>query len=181
MFFFSFREGWIESKIRYLISGLENTQNLKFAHPFPGPFKNHVKENDKITLHRSYFYMGLILDLPPKNSNGPKTIDLSPAVNTFIQTITDWPAKPPNSTADIKIYYLKQYENFSFPLLKKKKIQTFFFYLGNSYQILSFQMENDPNQQKRKKVKHLHLRLLLKIPRNASNQIQILMKFQQLL
>jgi len=31
-------EGWIESRLRFLISNLEQTANLQFAHPYPNFF-----------------------------------------------------------------------------------------------------------------------------------------------
>lgn len=34
------REGWIESKLRFLIGNLEQTPNVEFAHPYPSSFEN---------------------------------------------------------------------------------------------------------------------------------------------
>lgn len=88
---------------------------MKYSYPFPSPFHHNLKEenSDTISLYRTYFYMGLSLNLPSSNSAPPgsRVIDLTPAVSKFIQLVKDWPPKGTeikNITADIKIIYLKQ-------------------------------------------------------------------------
>jgi poly(A) polymerase len=117
-------EGWIESKLRFLILNLEKINNIEYVHPYPSSFLYPITENEAI-LHSSSFFLGLALNIQ-KNSTGPKTIDLTPAVVDFTQTIKEWSSKLP--TMDIKVRYVKRdnlpdyvFENGQRPKLTKKK------------------------------------------------------------
>eukprot|EP01132_Coremiostelium_polycephalum_P010392 gene10392-12763_t len=97
-------EGWIESKLRFLISNLENTPNMKHAVPYPKNFENKTNNNPNQIC--TSFFMGLTFNF----SSAPgadKSVDLTKAVTEFSSTIKDW--KPRNvETMDIKIHYIKK-------------------------------------------------------------------------
>jgi len=97
-------EGWVESKLRFLIMNLEQTPNVKFAHPFPSSFENHVVEQDKIANYISSFFMGLTLNFT--NTSGPKTVDLTPAVSDFTTAVKEWTVRTPSM--EIKVKYLRR-------------------------------------------------------------------------
>lgn len=118
-------EGWVESRLRFLISNLEQTPNLQYAHPFPSFFARHAKEesSDTIKTYCTIFFMGLVVNL---SEQGSRTIDLTPAVSDFTQAVKEWPPKTPDM--DIKISYLlrKRLPDFVFeggqrPKTKKKR------------------------------------------------------------
>jgi poly(A) polymerase len=100
----SCREGWVESRLRFLILNLEQTPNLQHAHPHPKFFPCHVTdENKAIVSCCSCFFMGLILNLP---ATGPKTVDLTPAVSDFTAAVKEWAPKTPSM--DIHVRYLNK-------------------------------------------------------------------------
>jgi len=45
-------EGWIESRLRFLIQYLEQTENLHYAHPYPSPFQHNSLEGIYIERER---------------------------------------------------------------------------------------------------------------------------------
>jgi len=67
-----------------------------------------------------FFFMGLSLNI--QKNNGPKTIDLTPAVTDFTQVVKDWPAK--TATMDVRVRYVKRTElpEFVFPNGEKPKV-----------------------------------------------------------
>jgi len=97
-------EGWVESKLRFLILNLEQTPNVKFAHPYPSSFENHTIEQEKITNYLSSFFMGLTLNFT--NTSGPKTVDLTPAVSDFTTAVKEWGVRTPSM--EIKVKYLRR-------------------------------------------------------------------------
>jgi len=99
-------EGWIESRLRFLISNLEQTPNLQYAVPFPTSFTNNSTENGT-TVYCSCFFLGLILNLA-KNNSGPKTVDLTPAVTDFSSAVKEWPTRTPSM--DIRVRYMHRSE-----------------------------------------------------------------------
>jgi len=118
-------EGWIESRLRFLIQYLEQTENLHYAHPYPSPFQHNSLEGETVRLWASSFFLGLLLNLP-KDSTGPKTVDLTPAVREFTQAVKEWP--PRTTSMDIKIRHLirsqlpdQVYEGAPRPKVKKKR------------------------------------------------------------
>jgi len=120
-------EGWVESRLRFLILNLEQTQNLKYASPYPVSYQhNNIVENDR-TIYCSSFFLGLTLDIPKTPLPGvPATVDLTPAVTDFVQIIKEWPQK--DQTSDIKVRYLRRvdlpnyvFENGQKPIVPKRK------------------------------------------------------------
>lgn len=104
-------EGWIESRLRFLISNLEVTPNLQYAHPYPNfyPCNTVDKESGSVTLYCSCFFMGLTLNLPKtKEGSGPKTIDLTPAVADFTAAVKEWPGK--TASMDVRVRYVSRSE-----------------------------------------------------------------------
>eukprot|EP01114_Cavostelium_apophysatum_P005495 TRINITY_DN1654_c0_g1_i1.p1 TRINITY_DN1654_c0_g1~~TRINITY_DN1654_c0_g1_i1.p1 ORF type:complete len:636 (-),score=113.17 TRINITY_DN1654_c0_g1_i1:158-2065(-) len=104
-------QGWIESRLRFLVSNLEQTQNLQYAHPYPSSFPNNatsVGENgaEVVTSYCSVFFMGLTLNFT--NTAGPKTVDLTPAVTDFSSAVKEWAPKTPSM--DIRIRYIPRSE-----------------------------------------------------------------------
>lgn len=99
------REGWIESKLRFLIQNLEQTPNVKYAMPNPTAFPCNYVEKDT-TIWCTSFFMGLILDLSSDSSSGPKTINLTPAVSEFVAAVKEWPSRTP--TMDIRVKYVRR-------------------------------------------------------------------------
>ncbi|PRP78954.1 poly polymerase [Planoprotostelium fungivorum] len=99
-------EGWVESRLRTLIPGLEKTSHIKYAHPCPNSFVCHITEKKvistenpeggeekyqtEISRYCSTFFLGLELDLP---EGARPIIDLSPAVNEFSERVYNWNGK----------------------------------------------------------------------------------------
>lgn len=113
----SFREGLVESKLRFLVANLEQTENLQHAYPYPKSFIAERKEDEN--LFRSYFFMGLKLNI---TQTGSKTIDLSPAVLEFSRLVKEWPTR--ESTMDIKILYILRKNLPDFVFEEGKKLPT---------------------------------------------------------
>jgi len=107
-------EGWIESRLRFLVLNLEQTDNIALAHPLPGANAKPKKEGGEASSEElcSCFFIGLSLNI---QKEGPKTIDLTPAVTDFTQVVKEWPAK--TATMDLRVKYVKRTElpEFLFP------------------------------------------------------------------
>ena len=112
-------QGWIESRLRFLVLNLEQTPNLQFAHPYPSSFPLEVKswtiredETGQESTKKEYgscFFIGLGLNLSKSTGTtptGPKTIDLTPAVTDFTQAVKEWPIK--SNSMDLRIKYVKR-------------------------------------------------------------------------
>ncbi|EFA75017.1 polyA polymerase [Heterostelium album PN500] len=111
-------EGWIESKLRKLISFLEQTPKMKFAIPFPKSFENKPTPAATTTAANgeavtdannsnvcTSFFMGLGFNF----SNAPgadKSVDITKAVIDFTHLIKDWAGKGP--TMEMKVHYIKR-------------------------------------------------------------------------
>ncbi|EGG19374.1 polyA polymerase [Cavenderia fasciculata] len=96
-------EGWIESKLRILISNLEQTPNMKFAIPYAKSFANKASAvNGGIC---TCFFMGLQFNFSTA-IGADKNVDLTGAVTSFTNLIKDWPGKLP--TIEMKIHYIKK-------------------------------------------------------------------------
>jgi poly(A) polymerase Pap1 len=110
-----FREGWIESRLRFLVLNLEQTPNMQYAIPYPSGFQLEIKTISSVNEegqetskneHGSCFFIGLQLNIQKSSQGGPKTIDLTPAVTDFTQAVKEWPPKSPSM--DIRIKYVKR-------------------------------------------------------------------------
>ncbi|KAK5578775.1 hypothetical protein RB653_008448 [Dictyostelium firmibasis] len=101
-------EGWIESKLRFLISNLESTPKMKFAVPYPKVFANNLHKANNPDQICTSFFMGLSFNF----SNTPgadKSVDLTKAVTEFTGTIKEWLRTQSNpDTMDIKVQYIKK-------------------------------------------------------------------------
>lgn len=86
-------EGWIESRLRFLIQHLEQTPYVKYATPFPKCFQSNVEEDGVVKQYRSSFFLGLTLDLTSNPGEGRPKVDLTPAVSTFTAQVKDWAGK----------------------------------------------------------------------------------------
>jgi len=99
-------EGWIESKLRFLVLNLEQTPNMKHAVPYPKVFSNKTGNNPSQIV--TSFFMGLTFNF----SNAPgadKSVDLTKAVTEYSAMIKDWLRNQKNpETMDIKIHYIKR-------------------------------------------------------------------------
>ncbi|KAF2078416.1 hypothetical protein CYY_000283 [Polysphondylium violaceum] len=99
-------EGWIESKLRFLVLNLEQTPNMKHAVPYPKNFENKTSNNANQMV--TSFFMGLTFNF----SNAPgadKSVDLTKAVTEYSAMIKDWLRTQKNpETMDIKIHYIKR-------------------------------------------------------------------------
>jgi len=106
-------EGWVESRLRFLILNLEQTPNLKYAIPFPQSYQHNALDLTGSTIYQSSFFMGLTLNLPKTPAGAPPaTVDLTPAVTDFVQAVKEWPQR--TSTMDITVRYLRRAELPSF-------------------------------------------------------------------
>ncbi|KYQ91138.1 poly(A) polymerase [Tieghemostelium lacteum] len=95
-------EGWIESKLRFLILNLEQTPNMKNAFPYPKCFENKVSQTVPTGFKCSSFFMGLAFNFTGEN----KSVDLTKAVTEFTAMIKATDTKTP--TMDMKIHYIKK-------------------------------------------------------------------------
>ncbi|KAM9958741.1 hypothetical protein ACTFIW_012330 [Dictyostelium discoideum] len=101
-------EGWIESKLRFLISNLESTPKMKFAVPYPKGFTNNLHKANNPDQICTSFFMGLSFNFP-NTPGADKSVDLTKAVTEFTGIIKDWLRTQPNpDTMDIKVQYIKK-------------------------------------------------------------------------
>ncbi|KAN0021863.1 hypothetical protein ACTFIU_004008 [Dictyostelium citrinum] len=101
-------EGWIESKLRFLISNLESTPKMKFAVPYPKGFTNNLHKANNPDQICTSFFMGLSFNFP-NTPGADKSVDLTKAVTEFTSIIKDWLRTQPNpDTMDIKVQYIKK-------------------------------------------------------------------------
>eukprot|EP01117_Protostelium_nocturnum_P009220 TRINITY_DN3300_c0_g1_i2.p1 TRINITY_DN3300_c0_g1~~TRINITY_DN3300_c0_g1_i2.p1 ORF type:complete len:633 (+),score=239.40 TRINITY_DN3300_c0_g1_i2:169-1899(+) len=134
-------EGWVESRLRTLIPGLEQTNMLKYAHPFPASFTSHITTTSTvvdelnptaeptvvsaISQYRSSFFLGLILDETPKKADAPPTkaiIDLTPAVTEFNGRVNSWPGKTDSMQIQLGHLARRNLPNYVFPGGLKPKV-----------------------------------------------------------
>eukprot|EP01119_Soliformovum_irregulare_P025754 TRINITY_DN9624_c0_g1_i1.p1 TRINITY_DN9624_c0_g1~~TRINITY_DN9624_c0_g1_i1.p1 ORF type:complete len:640 (+),score=158.21 TRINITY_DN9624_c0_g1_i1:48-1967(+) len=145
-------EGWVESRLRFLIQFLENTPNLQYASPFPASFPSNVEVDGQVTQWKSSFFLGLILNF---NKGGVpstvKTVDLTPAVADFMEVIKEWAHKTAGMSARIKYLPSKSLPDYVFeggqrPKIKrgKKRESTG----DTSTSTSTLQLENDLKRQK---------------------------------
>ncbi|EGC37259.1 hypothetical protein DICPUDRAFT_150175 [Dictyostelium purpureum] len=127
-------EGWIESKLRFLISNLEMTPKMKYAVPFPKSFSNLIHKESHPDQICTTFFMGLVFNFPT-TPGADKSVDLTKAVSEFTSTIKEWLRTQPNpeTMADIKVQYIKKKQLPSFiqseippaePKVNKKRVST---------------------------------------------------------
>ncbi|KAN0039230.1 hypothetical protein ACTA71_001424 [Dictyostelium dimigraforme] len=101
-------QGWIESKLRFLISNLESTPKMKFAVPYPKGFTNNLHKANNPDQICTSFFMGLSFNFP-NTPGADKSVDLTKAVTEFTGIIKDWLRTQPNpDTMDIKVQYIKK-------------------------------------------------------------------------
>jgi len=72
--------GWIESKLRILISNLEQTEGIKGARPYPNSFPEPT-----VYMFSCTFYIGLL--------GVGRNVDLAPPVYSFKDMIYEWVEK----------------------------------------------------------------------------------------
>lgn len=112
-------EGFIESRLRYLIQELEHTPNLKYAVPNVANFKEVGGSHEL----NSNFFMGLVYDFSG-SADKSKTIDLSPAVINFKHTVMQYPKYAPDMGIEISYKKWAKLPNYCFPDGIKKRRRT---------------------------------------------------------
>ena len=97
-------EGFVESRLRFLVMGIEKTANLVRIRPYPGFEDFQINEGASPKSTEKACYFGI--SLPPEDERKKQQAwDLRPAVSNFIERLVEWSeiSKVPRGSFDVVI------------------------------------------------------------------------------
>lgn len=111
--------GWVEARLRVLVTKLEQATFMSHAVPLPASFTNPQSEHE----HSLTYFLGLEFDFekePVLKSVG-KSVDLTAPVRDFTMTVMEWHPRLPGMEIQVKCLRWKELPDFVFPDGRPKK------------------------------------------------------------